>query len=93
MKAKANNYFEANKEAYEEFQKVKVGDKVRAMGVTSTIDTIYYIDVYAETGHEYYKDAKDKDTYYIFYDIEFRDTNGVCRHWKSSYDGGILIHN
>lgn len=92
MKAKTNDYFEASREAFEELQKVKVGDKVKAMGITSTIDTIHYIDVYAETGHPSYRDAKDEDTYYIFYDIEFRDTNGVYRHWKSNSDGGELIH-
>ena len=73
--------------------KVKVGDKVRAMGITSTIAMIYYCDVYVETGHPMFREAKDEDEYYIFYDIEFRDTDGVLRHWKSSYDGGKLIQN
>lgn len=85
-------YFEANKEAFEESKRVKVGDKVKVGYTTCTIAEIAYIDVYAETGHPMFKESKDPDTYYIFYDIEFRDTNGVYRHWKSSYDGGTLIH-
>lgn len=86
------NYFEANQKAYEEYQKVKVGDKVTARGLTTTIAEIYYCDVYAESGNAMFKEAKDENKYYIFYDIEFRDSNGNYRHWKSSFDGGVLEH-
>ena len=71
--------------------KVKVGDTIKAMGVTCTIKEIYYSDVYVECGNAMFKECKDENEYYIFYDVEFRDTNNVYRHWKSSFDGGTII--
>lgn len=34
---------------------------------------------------------QDVDTRYA--DIEFEDTNGIYRHYKSSYDGGQIVLN
>lgn len=81
-------------EAHTEANKIKieVGDKVKVGYTTCTIAEIYYKDVYVECGHPNFKEAKDRDLYYIFYEVEFRDTNGTYRNWKSSFDGGELIH-
>ena len=75
----------------QEAKDAKVGDKISCKGITCTIGEIFYYDKYVETGHPMFKESKDEDTYYVFYDIEFKDSNGNYRHWKSSYDGGKLI--
>ena len=86
------NYIEANQKAMEEYKNIKVGDCIIAKGIKATIAEIYYCEVFAETGHPIFKEAKDEKTYYLFYDIEFKDTYGVYRHWKSHWDGGKLYH-
>ena len=83
------NYFEAMDEI-RSMEQPKVGDTVTAYGIQSTIETIYHSEVYTETGHSMFKESKDENTYYIFYDIEFKDTKGNYKHWKSSFDGGYL---
>ena len=58
----------------------KKGDKINAMGIAVTIgDTIYYSDSYSD------HNGKRQ------YDIEFKDSNGQYRHWKSEFDGGEYI--
>ena len=76
---------------------VEVGDKIRAKGITCTIAKIYYKERYVEPIHIYNEEKHEYemgDDYKIFYDIEFEDTNGVYRHWKSAFDGGeVIYHN
>lgn len=80
-------------EAYETIRghKVKEGDVVKALGCTVTIKEVLDSSIYVETGHELFKEAKDETKYYVFYDVEFIDTNGNYRNWKSSFDGGHII--
>ena len=74
-------YFEAVKEM-EKKRMARVGDKISAKGITCTIGEIFFNDRYVE---------KKDGEYTVFYDIEFKDTNGNYRHWKSYFDGGKLI--
>lgn len=75
------DYFELKDEMLK-VRKAQKGDQINCQGLTCTIDEIYYSDRYVE--------EKDGD-YHIFYDIEFIDTRGEYRHWKSMFDGGHLI--
>ena len=81
-------------EAYETIggNKVKAGDVVKALGLTTTVKEVLDSYFYVETGHKSFKEAKDETKYYVFCDVEFIDTEGVYRHWKSSFDGGYIIH-
>lgn len=74
-------YFEVHEEM-QSVREAREGDKISAMGITCTIGEIFHNERYVEL-----KDGK----YQVFYDIEFRDTNGKYRHWKSYFDGGQLI--
>ena len=56
-------------------KKAMKGAKVKAMGIIATIDILYYSDY----------DERDG------WDIEFKDTNGIYRHWKQIYDGGEYV--
>lgn len=61
---------------------IKAGDRISCQNVVCTVGEIYYYDKYVEE-----KNGK----YEVFYDIEFRDTNGYLRSWKSYFDGGKLL--
>lgn len=76
-----NNYFEAQ-EKMMTVRKAKEGDIINCQGITCTIGEIFYNDRYVE--------EKDGE-YQVFYDIEFKDTDGHYRHWKSYFDGGNLL--
>ncbi len=77
------DYDEYNKlqEKMRKEKKISVGDTIIAMGIKAKVKEIYYSDRYVEE-----KNGK----YNIFYDVEFKDTNGVYRHWKSYFDGGHI---
>lgn len=59
-------------------KELKPGDTITACGVSAKIATILYTDAWTGNG------GKD------CYDIEFLDTNGVYRSWKSWLDGGKI---
>lgn len=73
-----SKYFELREKMMLE-KKISVGDSIIAMGIRAKIKELFYSDRYVEM-----KDGK----YQIFYDVEFIDTNGIYRHWKSYFDGG-----
>lgn len=62
-------------------RKLEVGDKICCQGITSEIAEILYQD--------FDKNNWSKEDSSI--SIEFRDTNGVVRNWKSHIDGGYVI--
>ena len=63
-------------------KKVQVGTKINCQGITSVVKEIYYTDRYVEP---------KGDDWGVFYDVEYRDTNGYYRHWKSYFDGGYIV--
>lgn len=75
------DYFEVL-ETMTKMPKVKIGSIINCQGITSEIKELYYSDRYVT--------LKD-DEYQIFYDVEFKDTNGIYRHWKSYFDGGKIV--
>lgn len=74
--------YEQRMEMLKSAKDAKVGDKIKCQGITCTIGEIFYYDKFVEE-----LDGVEK----VFYDIEFRDTNGNYRSWKSIFDGGVLI--
>lgn len=74
------DYFEKLKMMKNE-KPIEVGDTIVAQGIRATIECLYYFDRYVEE-----KNGK----YEIFYDVEFKDTKGIHRHWKSYFDGGYV---
>lgn len=64
-------------------RKLEVGDVIKCKGVKAEIGEILYQDAY-------FPDYLPEDRHYI--DIEFKDTNGKYRHWKSHLDGGEVIY-
>lgn len=63
-------------------KKVQVGTKISCQGIISQVKEIYYSDRYVEP---------KGDVWCVFYDVEFRDTDGILRNWKSYYDGGHIV--
>lgn len=60
--------------------RLEPGDKINARGIIATIDRIMYQDSFIWNKGEP-----------RIYDVEFIDTNGNYRHWKSNEDGGSVI--
>ena len=58
---------------------VKKGDMIIAVGITAVIDRILYQDIYLPDN------ARMR-----YADVEFIDSCGNYRHYKSSYDGGSI---
>ena len=56
---------------------------VPKFGIRATIDKLYYSFRCVEWHTE-------KKKYVKYYDIEFVDTKGNYRHWKSYFDGGYI---
>lgn len=64
-------------------RKLEVGDSIICKGEKAEIGEILFQDAYVE-------DWVDEDRKYI--DIEFKDTKGKYRHWKSHLDGGKIMY-
>ena len=64
-----------------------VGDSVKCRGERVTIGKILSQDAYHANLRPGEKGTSD------YYDIEFEDSKGNYRHWKSNIDGGIVILN
>lgn len=62
---------------------ISVGDTIICKGVRATIAELYYSFRCVEWHHE-------KKEFVKLYDVEFKDTNGKYRHWKSYFDGGHI---
>ena len=62
--------------------KIQVGTIIECQGITSIVNEIYYSDRFVE---------EKNGEFNVFYDIEFRDTNGILRSWKSYFDGGRIV--
>lgn len=64
---------------------VKVGDiiVVPKFRIKAKIEKLYYSFRCIEWHNE-------KEEYVKLYDIDFVDTNGIYRHWKSYFDGGYI---
>lgn len=60
---------------------LEVGDTIVCKGVKATIKEIISQDAYIPSGESGY-----------CIDIEFRDTNGKYRNWKSYIDGGSVVY-
>ena len=58
------------------------GDVIICQGIKATIKNILYYDRYVQ--------MNEAEEFGIYYDIEFIDTNGKYRHWKSYFDGGKI---
>ena len=63
--------------------KISAGDVVVCKGIRATIAQIFYADRCIEWHNE-------KEEFVKYYDVEFKDTNGVHRRWKSYFDGGHI---
>ena len=61
------------------------GDKIKAKGIVAIIDKITFQDFYIDECS-----FSENDRSYII--IEFFDTNGIYRSWKSHVDGGTIIY-
>ena len=64
-----------------------VGDSVKCRGERVTIGKILSQDAYHANLRPGEKGTSD------YYNIEFEDSKGNYRHWKSNIDGGIVILN
>ena len=62
---------------------ISVGDTIVCMGIRATIAKLYYADRCVE----YHNERKE---FVKYYDVEFKDTNGIHRRWKSYFDGGYI---
>lgn len=64
---------------------ISIGDVVVVpkFGIRATIAELYYSFRCVEWHHE-------KKEFVKLYDVEFKDTNGKYRHWKSYFDGGHI---
>ena len=64
---------------------ISIGDTivVPKFGISATIDKIYYTVRCIEWHNE-------RKEFVKHYDVEFVDTNGNYRHWKSYFDGGYI---
>lgn len=62
-----------------------VGDSVKCGGERVTIGKILFQDAYHANLRPGEKGIPD------YYDIEFEDSKGKYRHWKSNVDGGIVV--
>ena len=62
-----------------------VGDSVKCRGERVTIGKILSQDAYHANLRPGEKGISD------YYDIEFKDSKGKYRHWKSNIDGGIVV--
>ena len=58
---------------------VKKGDMICAYGISAVIDRIIYQDIHCPD-----------DGRMRYADVEFIDSTGNYRHYKSSYDGGSI---
>ena len=56
---------------------------VQKFGIRATIDKLYY----SFRCVEWHTERKE---FVKYYDIEFVDTKGNYRHWKSYFDGGYI---
>lgn len=80
-------------------RKLREGDIIICQGTRATIGKVLYQSCYIDTTHkmiyekyhksnpERYSHSEDK----TYIDIEFTDTYGNYRHWKSELDGGLII--
>jgi hypothetical protein len=66
---------------------ISIGDTVVVpkFGIKVTIAKLYYSFRCVEWHHE-------KKEFVKYYDVEFVDTNGNYRHWKSYFDGGYITY-
>lgn len=64
---------------------ISIGDTIVCRGIHATIAKLYYTFRSVELNLE-------TDEYAKCYDVEFVDTNGNYRHWKSYFDGGHIIY-
>lgn len=62
-------------------KELEPGDMVVCQGIKATIKEIKY---------QFYDERNDFGTGELF-DVEFIDTNGSYRSWKSQWDGGYVI--
>ena len=69
---------ELEREAY-----IQPGDIFIAQGIRAEIKEVYDVFRFVEWNNE-------REKYEKVYDVVFRDTNGICRHWKSNFDGGRI---
>lgn len=81
MARRENNYYKLQEQLQNE-PMIGIGDIIHCQGIAAVIAEIYYNDRFIELIPD------QEEEYAIFYDIEFRDTNGILRSWKSIYDGG-----
>lgn len=81
MARRESNYYKLLEQLNNE-PMIGIGDTIHCQGIAAVIAEIYYNDRFIELIPD------QEDEYAIFYDIEFRDTNGVLRSWKSIFDGG-----
>ena len=81
MARRESNYYKLQEQMNNE-PMIGIGDTIHCQGIAAVIAEIYYNDRFIELIPD------QEEEYAIFYDIEFRDTNGILRSWKSIYDGG-----
>lgn len=62
---------------------ISIGDTIICKGIRATIAELYYADRCVEWNDE-------KNSFVKYYDVEFKDTNGIHRRWKSYFDGGHI---
>ena len=62
---------------------ISVGDTIICKGIHATIAKLYYSFRCVEWHNE-------RKEFIKHYDVEFVDTNGNYRHWKSYFDGGYI---
>lgn len=84
MARRESNYYKLQEQLNKE-PMIGIGDTIHCKGISAVIAEIYYNDRFIELIPD-----QEEEVYAIFYDVEFRDTNGVLRSWKSIFDGGYV---